>query len=123
MDLVSFDTPGEFKMFEEIMARDNVTSIYTSGRKCNFQNKGCDGAHLQPINVNGWFWAGAGNGRIPPTNAPHPEAAWSSTGETGIPQPDNYEGIQEFHDEACLAVLNNKYGDGIKWHDVACHFR
>merc|ERR1712060_609425 len=39
MDLVSFDTPGEFKMFEEIMARDNVTSIYTSGRKCNFQNK------------------------------------------------------------------------------------
>merc|ERR1712152_66431 len=33
------------------------------------------------------------------------------------------EGLQEFHDEACLAVLNNKYGDGIKWHDVACHFR
>merc|ERR1719382_2255452 len=31
--------------------------------------------------------------------------------------------LQEFHDEACLAVLNNKYGDGIKWHDVACHFR
>ena len=120
---------------------DNVTSIYTSGRKCNFQNKGCDGPHLQPINVNGWFWAGAGNGRIPPTNVPHPESAWSRTGETGIPQPDNYEGIkegpieaennigitieglQEFHDEACLAVLNNKYGDGIKWHDVACHFR
>merc|ERR1711997_1027447 len=69
------------------------------------------------------------------------ESAWSRTGETGIPQPDNYEGIkegpieaennigitieglQEFHDEACLAVLNNKYGDGIKWHDVACHFR
>jgi len=141
MDLVSFDTPGEFKMFEEIMARDNVTSIYTSGRKCNFQNKGCDGAHLQPINVNGWFWAGAGNGRIPPTNAPNPEAFWSATGETGIHQPDNHEGIkegpieaennigitieglQEFHDEACLTVLNNKYGDGIKWHDVACHFR
>merc|ERR1719225_195759 len=95
MDLVSFDTPGEFKMFEEIMARDNVTSIYTSGRKCNFQNKGCDGPHLQPINVNGWFWAGAGNGRIPPINTPHPESAWSRTGETGIPQPDNYEGIKE----------------------------
>ncbi len=26
---------------------DNVSSIWTSGRKCNFQNKGCDGAHLQ----------------------------------------------------------------------------
>ena len=24
-------------------------------------------------------------------------------------------------DEACMAVLNNFYGDGIKWHDVACH--
>merc|ERR1712177_58550 len=32
-------------------------------------------------------------------------------------------GLQEFHDEACLAVYNNKYGDGIKWHDVACHTR
>ena len=33
------------------------------------------------------------------------------------------EGLQEWHDEACLAVLNNKYQDGISWHDVACHFR
>merc|ERR1712142_313334 len=94
MDLVSFNTPGEFKMFEEIMRRDNVTSIYTSGRKCNFQNKGCDGAHLQPINVNGWFWAGANNDRIPPTNQPHPDAFWSPTGETGKPQPDNDEGTK-----------------------------
>jgi len=58
------------------------------------------------------------------------------------PQPDNYqglkagkltkvsdpvgltlEGLQEWHDEACLAVLNNKYNDGIAWHDVSCHFR
>lgn len=23
--------------------------------------------------------------------------------------------------ESCVAVLNNFYGDGIKWHDVACH--
>ena len=55
---------------------DNVTSIYTSGRKCNFQNKGCDGPHLQPINVNGWFWAGAGNSRIPPTNKASPKTFW-----------------------------------------------
>lgn len=59
----------------------------------------------------------------------------------GAPQPDNHEGIkegpietefdigvtienlQEYHDEACLAMLNNKYRDGIAWHDVACHFR
>ena len=59
----------------------------------------------------------------------------------GERQPDNFEGIkhgpinaennigitieglQEFHDEACLAVLNDKYNDGITWHDVACHYR
>ena len=59
----------------------------------------------------------------------------------GQSQPDNHEGVsegpietdfdigvtidglQEYHDEACLAVLNNKYNDGIAWHDVACHFR
>ena len=33
------------------------------------------------------------------------------------------EGFQEFYDEACLAVLNNKYNDGIQWHDVPCYFR
>ena len=33
------------------------------------------------------------------------------------------EGLQEFYDEACLAVLNNKYRDGIQWHDVPCYFR
>jgi len=142
MDLVSFDTKGEFEMFAEIMKRDNVTSVYTSGRKCNFQNKGCDAPHLAPIIINGWFWAGASNARIPPTNRPAPgEAFWSTTGEKGERQPDNFEGIkhgpinaennigitieglQEFHDEACLAVLNNKYNDGISWHDVACHYR
>ena len=38
------------------------------------------------------------------------------------PQPDNREQIQQNGgEEACLAVLNNFYGDGIKWHDVACH--
>jgi len=141
MDLVSFDTPGEFQLFSGIMRLDNVSSVYTSGRKCNFKGKGCDAAHLQPINVNGWFWAGANNKRIHPTNEQNTESFWSQRGETGKPQPDNYEGIaegpistefdigitieglQEFHDEACLAVLNNKYNDGISWHDVACHFR
>ena len=58
------------------------------------------------------------------------------------PQPDNFEGLaagklvsvsdpigltveglQEWHDEACLAVLNNHYNDGVKWHDFACHMR
>jgi len=141
MDLVSFDTPGEHKLFTAIARQENVSSIYTSGRKCNFKGKGCDAEHLQPINVNGWFWAGAGNARIPRTDQPAENSHWSRTGENGVPQPDNYEGIkegpietefdigvtieglQEYHDEACLAVLNNNYSDGVVWHDVACHFR
>merc|ERR1711894_392109 len=56
MDLVSFENPTEFRMFEEVMIADNISSIYTSGRKCNFQGKGCEGAIFDPINVNGWFW-------------------------------------------------------------------
>ena len=71
------------------------------------------------------------------------DGMWNDTQpfRKGEPQPDNYEGIkegpinaennigitieglQEFHDEACLAVLNDKYNDGVVWHDVACHFR
>lgn len=35
----------------------------------------------------------------------------------GKPQPDNAEDGKEY----CLAVLNNFYKDGIKWHDVGCH--
>ena len=31
-------------------------------------------------------------------------------------QPDNRVG-----NENCAAILNNFYGDGIKFHDVACH--
>lgn len=141
MDLVSFDTPGEHRLFAAMARQENVSSIYTSGRKCNFKGKGCDAEHLQPINVNGWFWAGAGNARIPRTDQPAENSHWSRNGETGAPQPDNFEGIkegpietefdigvtieglQEYHDEACLAVLNNKYNDGVSWHDVACHFR
>ena len=36
----------------------------------------------------------------------------------GRPQPDNREG-----DEFCLAVLNNFYADGIRFHDVSCHHK
>jgi len=141
MDLVSFEDPEEYRHFAKMMHRDNISSVYTSGRKCNFQNKGCDAEHLQPININGWFWAD-GNKRIPPTNIPSRLTFWSRSGEDNKPQPDNHsaiqagkltdvkdtsgltiEGYQEFYDEACLAVLNNKYNDGIQWHDVPCYFR
>ena len=92
MDLVSFESPEEYRHFALMMHRgwfpshpfmfnktlfpDNISSIHTSGRKCNFRNKGCDAAQLQPLNVNGWFWAD-GNRRIPPTNVPSKLTFWS----------------------------------------------
>merc|ERR1719322_1157520 len=141
MDLVSFDSDDEYRLMASVVKADNVSVVWTSGRKCNFKGKGCDAEHLQPINTNGWFWAGAGNARIPPTDQPSDKTYWSTTGEEGRHQPDNHEGIregtietendigltieglQEYHDEACLAVHNNKYNDGVAWHDVACHTR
>ena len=66
---------------DRIYISENVSSIYTSGRKCNFKGKGCDAEHLQPINVNGWFWAGAGNARIPRTDQPAENSFWSRNGE------------------------------------------
>lgn len=41
----------------------------------------------------------------------------------GLAQPDNREEKQNGAAENCLALLNNFYGDGIHWHDVACHHR
>ena len=38
--------------------------------------QGCDSPTLQPININGWFWAD-GNTRIPPTNIPSRSTFWS----------------------------------------------
>lgn len=41
----------------------------------------------------------------------------------GKSQPDNREELQNGAKESCLGLLNNFYGDGIHWHDVACHHR
>ena len=43
-----------------------------------------------------------------------------------IGQPDNAEYLlkpSQVTVEACLAVHNNWYDDGISWHDVACYHR
>ena len=81
---------------------------------------------------------------------------WSKTGGAGEPQPDNREfkvrlsdydvnvsallfKVEGKHDEACIAMLNNFYGDGAVnlnsskicrltviskvWHDIACYHK
>jgi len=119
-DLVSLETQEEANMIYDAIRARNVSYIWTSGRKCNFD--GCDRPDLQPPIVNGWFWSGS-SARIPATNSNFGwRGDWSDRGATaGQPQPDNREFQESGTDEACIAVLNNFYGDGIKWHDVACH--
>merc|ERR1711971_1219201 len=68
-----------------------------------------------------YFWTGGQvrNGRISwPSGRRYNDVAWSHTGGVKLPQPDNREG-----DEVCLAVLNNFYADGIRFHDVSCHHK
>jgi hypothetical protein len=104
-----------------LVPEPSLRFIWTGGRKCNY--RGCDRAELQPAIRNGWFWA-ATNARLPDTAARDGSCsfcAWSAAGALGGPQPDNREQAEKGRDEACLAVLNNLYGDGLQWHDVACH--
>jgi len=130
MDLISVETPEENVMVERLMNKYNVDSLWTSGRLCNFH--GCDAPHLQPKHINGWFWSGSG-ARLPPTNETGEgwkENPWSHTGflsqfaSHNVPQPDNAEYLMQRSGvtvEACLAVQNNWYFDGIEWHDTACY--
>merc|ERR1712190_599581 len=119
MDLVSFESQQEYDWVKGFI-NGNVPYFWTSGRLCDFD--GCDRPDFFPKNINGWFWS-ANQARLSPTNgsAFHD---WSGTGGVSPPrpQPDNREQIQQNGEsESCMAVLNNFYGDGIKWHDIGCH--
>ncbi|XP_037802414.1 uncharacterized protein LOC119597050 isoform X1 [Penaeus monodon] len=118
-DLVSLESEAEAQFVYQAMSTGNVKYIWTSGRKCNFD--GCDRPDLKPTLVNGWFWSGS-SARIPATNGSFGWVGdWSNSGGSGQRQPDNREFSETGTDEACIAILNNFYNDGIKWHDVACH--
>ena len=54
------------------------------------------------------------NGRSEPINQGDDRSGgfWSSRGKSG-PQPET--------GGECLAILNNVYNDGVKFHDVACN--
>jgi len=120
MDLVSIETQREYDFIKGLMHPD-TKYFWTSGRMCNFE--GCDREDFLPKNINGWFWS-ANQARMNPTNGTRFHD-WSQTGGSRPPkpQPDNREKVENpsGDDEACMAVLNNFYGDGVKWHDVACH--
>ncbi|CAL8114224.1 unnamed protein product [Orchesella dallaii] len=118
MDLISMETAEEIRKVKQLMKQSNTKYCWTSGRLCDFT--GCDRNDLQPLSVNGWFWSGSG-AKLRPTNERSELNDWSYTGALNVPQPDNREKKKGGYAESCLAILNNYYNDGIKWHDVACH--
>ena len=121
-------------------------NFWVSWRTCGTQYRGdqvpgvCSSGGMRPVSLNDpglaqefmnlcaregqkWFWTG---GRVSGQSISWPNGVsqnanqlrnlFSHTGGRGVPQPDNREG-----DEFCLAVLNNFYQDGVKFHDVSCH--
>ncbi|XP_043192134.1 perlucin-like [Amphibalanus amphitrite] len=96
MRLVSLDNPDKDYYISSEIDKYRIEFIWTSGRR------GPGGQFV-------WGHGGPVGGY---TN-------WGRTGGAGTPQPDNREGREE-----CLAVLNRFYpGDGITWHDIACHHK
>ncbi|XP_045619060.1 uncharacterized protein [Procambarus clarkii] len=89
---VGISSPDELQYINSIVGSNRLQYIWTGGVRAGAGFRWLNG---EPFNVNGW----------------------SHTGGLRRPQPDNRENGQE----NCLAVLNNFYQDGIKWHDVACH--
>ena len=98
--------------------------VWTSGRLCDKEVDGCDQPRFQPYNVNGWFWA-ATLGTMGPTNnfSGRKFNAWSGSGTTGRAQPDGILKQDGFGEQACLAVLDNFFNDGLSWHDTKCNDR
>ncbi|KAK4313367.1 hypothetical protein Pmani_015287 [Petrolisthes manimaculis] len=88
---VGISSPDEGRYINGIIGNNRQEYIWTGGVKSG----------------RGWRWL---------TGESFNVNDWSHTGGAQRPQPDNREG-----DENCLAILNNFYRDGIKWHDVSCH--
>jgi len=116
MDSISIDTTEENNWVTSVLEKDDIHYIWTGGRKCNF--RGCDRPDLQPAIENGWYWAPTGKRIPPPRRCGYCE--WSRSGGLNQRQPDNREEKQGGNDEACIAILNNFYKDGVVWHDIEC---
>jgi len=106
MEPVSLDTPEKQNEFNRLIAQDAQRFFWTGGI--------VDHAN-QLVG-----WSNPSSRTIRFSDSVH----WSHTGGAGLPQPDNRAaGENPPSEESCLAILNNFYADGIKWHDVACHHK
>ncbi|CAL4115890.1 unnamed protein product, partial [Meganyctiphanes norvegica] len=89
---VSIESAQENNFITRVIQGEQLDYIWTGATKSGF----------------GWSW---------PSGAGFSGINWSHTGGAGQSQPDN----REQGGENCMAILNNFYNDGVKWHDVACH--
>jgi len=124
MDLVSFESEEEMDFVGGVMKRNNVREIWTSGRLCDKEVDGCDAPRFQPYNIRGWFWASTLQG-MGDTNVFRGRKfnAWSNSGPEGRAQPDGLLKADGFGQQACMALLDNFFRDGLSWHDTKCNDR
>jgi len=93
---ISIEDSAEESYFTSLLERECEKYFWTGGRVLDHNSR-----------TISWP-SGNSNGFV----------AWSHTGGACRPQPDNREG-----NEFCIGVLNNFYGDGVKFHDISCHHR
>ena len=76
-------------------------------------------ARFQPYNIRGWFWA-ATLATMGETNVFNGRKfnGWSSSGPGGRAQPDGILKQDGFGQQACMALLDNFFNDGLAWHDT-----
>jgi len=124
MDLVSIESQQEQNFVGQNMARAGVREVWTSGRLCDKEVDGCDQPRFQPYNINGWFWA-ATLATMGSTNVFNGRKfnGWSATGPSGREQPDGILKQDGFGNQACMALLDNFFNDGLSWHDTKCNDR
>jgi len=124
MDLIAIESNSELKSIGSVMKRGNVKEVWTSGRLCDKEVDGCEQARFQPYNIRGWFWASTLQG-MGETNVFNGRKfnGWSSTGPLSKAQPDGILKADGFGEQACAAVLDNVFNDGLTWHDTKCNDR
>jgi len=124
MDLVAFENGNEQNAVGRLMNAGNVREVWTSGRLCDKEVDGCEADRFQPYNIRGWFWASSLQS-MGETNVFNGRKfnGWSSTGPLNKPQPDGILKADGFGEQACTALLDNFFNDGLTWHDTKCNDR
>jgi hypothetical protein len=124
MDLISIESKQEQDFLGGHMRSGNVQEVWTSARLCDKEVDGCEADRFQPYNIRGWFWA-ATLGLMGDTNVKSGRKfnGWSHTGPNGKPQPDGILKADGFGNQACAALVDNKFNDGLAWHDTKCNDR